>query len=121
MKSFEGWKMLDFEIENEAGKYVCIELQFSYTYSYDPGKYSGRPEDCYPAEEEKSFYLEPGWEDKVTAICPRKALTNIATVIEACELIDIAALAHEDACNREADWAEMRMEEERERRMFGCQ
>ena len=54
-----------------------INLTVFWSYSFDPGKLDGRPEDCYPAEEESEIALEAGWEQKIINLNPSMAADNL--------------------------------------------
>ena len=42
-----------------------IVLNVEWEHDYDPGCYSGLPENCYPSSEDSSAEIEPEWEAKV--------------------------------------------------------
>jgi len=46
---------------------IEIELELEFSYSYDPGRYHGKPEDCYPAEEESEITPPNDYESIIMA------------------------------------------------------
>lgn len=42
-----------------------IELECGWNYSFTPGKYYGKPEDCYPESEESDVELPKDFEEQI--------------------------------------------------------
>lgn len=62
-----------------------IELELDFTYSYDPGCYSGLPENCYPSEEDAEITLEPEWEKRVIRIYTQAMQNAIKSIHAQCD------------------------------------
>lgn len=54
---------IEFPIERDG---ACILLQVVGTYTYDPGNYSGPPENCYPENEEFEYCFKGSWDGELT-------------------------------------------------------
>jgi FtsZ-binding cell division protein ZapB len=83
-----------------------IDIGLNFDYYYDPGKFSGRPEDCYPPEEESNVSLPDGWEEIVMGAyvqAARKAIAQIQAEVEELAESNAAAEWAEDAA---ADYEE---------------
>jgi hypothetical protein len=98
-----------------------IELDLEWDNSYDPGRYSVRPEDCYPAEEDWEIMPTEGWKHKVLAAYTEhamKAIEEIETRLDALNDGDFARQWAEDA-RQSADeaYAEFLYERQREDRL----
>ena len=83
-----------------------IELDLDYSYSYDAGRYSGPPEDCYPAEEESEINLPAGYEDVIIAAYMKAARAAIKAVDAKVEEMNDDGLPREWEEEAARDWAE---------------
>lgn len=62
-----------------------IDLELEYTYYFKEGKYFGRPEDCYPDEEEMEIVLPKGFEETVMnryIAAAREAIKKIESKVQ---------------------------------------
>lgn len=94
-----------------------IELEVEFDYAFYPGKYNGRPEDCYPDEEECEVNLEAGWEQKVTAVNLKLANENIKYINHQLERLPIAEWAGELEQARQEAYGDFLYEQEKDRRL----
>lgn len=60
----------EFEFEVDP---ILVELDLDYCYYRQPAKLNGRPEDCYPEDEESEITLTGNWQDRI-----REAFLNEA-------------------------------------------
>ena len=66
----------------------AIELELQYTYSYDPGRISGPPEDCYPPEEECEVCLPAGYKQIIRDEYLKAAELAIAEIERQVEMLE---------------------------------
>ena len=83
-----------------------IELELDYSYSYDAGRYSGPPEDCYPAEEDSEINLPAGYEGVIMAACMKAARAAIKAIEARVEEMNDDGLPREWEEEAAADWAD---------------
>ena len=83
-----------------------IELELDYSYSYDAGRYSGPPEDCWPSEEESEINLPAGYEDVIIAAYMKAARAAIKEIDAKVEEMNSDNNAREWAEEAAADWAD---------------
>lgn len=90
MKSIAGTKVLTFE--DEMLPMEPIEFEVAFDYYYDPGKYNGLPENCYPEEEDGEASLPANFQEIVMnhyIAMARKAIKNIEAYVEEIKVDEI--------------------------------
>jgi hypothetical protein len=106
----------EFTFELDGGE---LELDLDYTYSYDPGCYSGLPENCYPAEEECEVLPPPDLANRVKRHAEKMIPLWIKQIESRCMDMELdndpAVWAEEDRKNYEESKAEAYFEELKER------
>lgn len=95
-----------------------IELDLEWSYSYDAGRYSGPPEDCYPDAEDSEINVPAGYEQIIMAAYIRaaqKAIKAVDAKIEEMNSDNLAReWAEEEAENYENDFADSEYDRMRE-------
>jgi len=115
-------KMIEFELlsgERDADgdqMYCYVELEVDWHFEYDPGKTTGRYEDCYPPSESSDLYVE-NIEQILANMNSTTAPENLQLVYAALEKCDVAQWAIDEAQSRAEDRADFLYEQEKDRRL----
>lgn len=75
-----------------------LPLEVEFTYSYDPGKYHGLPENCYPEEEEAEVTLPDNYEQIIFdhyLRAARVAIKHVENHVNSIKVSEVAEWAEE--------------------------